>query len=65
MDRVPLPSDGSAVSSDNSLGSIDLTNPRVQAAARNMLRELAQMSGNTLELDSATLESLEITGRKN
>ena len=65
MDRVPLPSDGSAASSDNSLGSIDLTNPRVQAAARNMLRELAQMSGNTLELDSATLESLEITGRKN
>jgi len=65
MDRVPLPSDGSATSSDNSLGSIDLTNPRVQAAARNMLRELAQMSGNTLELDSATLESLEITGRKN
>ena len=65
MDRVPLPSDGSAVSSDNSLGSIDLTNPRVQAAARNMLRDLAQMSGNTLDLDSATLESLEITGRKN
>ena len=65
MDRVPLPSDGSATSSDNSLGSIDLTNPRVQAAARNMLRELAQMSGNTLDLDSATLESLEITGRKN
>ena len=65
MDRVPLPSDGSAVSSDNSLGSIDLTNPRVQAAARNMLRELSQMSGNTLDLDSATLESLEITGRKN
>jgi len=65
MDRVPLPSDGSAASSDNSLGSIDLTNPRVQAAARNMLRELAQMSGNTLDLDSATLESLEITGRKN
>jgi len=64
MDRVPLPSDGSAASSDNSLGSIDLTNPRVQAAARNMLRELAQMSGNTLDLDSATLESLEITGRK-
>ena len=65
MDRVPLPSDGSATSSDNSLGSIDLTNPRVQAAARNMLRELSQMSGNTLDLDSATLESLEITGRKN
>lgn len=65
MDRVPLPSDGSAASSDNSLGSIDLTNPRVQAAARNMLRELSQMSGNTLDLDSATLESLEITGRKN
>ena len=65
MDRVPLPSDGSVTSSDNSLGSIDLTNPRVQAAARNMLRELAQMSGNTLDLDSATLESLEITGRKN
>ena len=65
MDRVPLPSDGSVTSSDNSLGSIDLTNPRVQAAARNMLRELSQMSGNTLDLDSATLESLEITGRKN
>ena len=65
MDRVPLPSDGSATSSDNSLGTIDLSNPRVQAAARNMLRDLAQMSGNSINIDTATLESLEITGRKN
>ena len=65
IDRVPLPSDGSAKSSDNSLGAIDLTNPRVQAAARTMLRDLAQMSGSTIELDSAILESLEITGRRN
>ena len=56
---------GSAVSSENSLGAIDLSNPRVQAAARTMLRELAQLSGTALDLESVTLESLEITGRKN
>jgi DNA-binding transcriptional ArsR family regulator len=65
IDRVPLPSDGSATSSDNSLGSIDLSNPRVQAAARTMLRELSELSGTSIDLDSVTLESLEITGRKN
>ena len=65
IDRVPLPSDGSAASNDNSLGTIDLSNPRVQAAARTMLRELSELSGGSINLDSATLESLEITGRKN
>ena len=65
IDRVPLPSDGSATSSDNSLGTIDLSNPRVQAAARTMLRELSELSGNSINLDSSTLESLEITGRRN
>ena len=65
IDRVPLPNDGSAQSSEISLGTIDLSNPRVQAAARTMLRELAQMSGGNLNLDSATLENLEITGRRN
>lgn len=65
IDRVPLPTDGSVSSGDNSLGTIDLSNPRVQAAARTMLRELAQMSGNPINLDSATLENLEITGRRN
>ena len=63
MDRVPLPNDGSSTS-DNSIGQIDLSNPRIQAAARTMLRELADMSGNKLNLDSATLESLQITGRR-
>ena len=63
--RVPLPSDGSATSSDNSLGTIDLSNPRVQAAARTMLRELSELSGSNINFDSTTLESLEITGRKN
>ena len=65
IDRVPLPSDGSSASSDNSIGSIDLSNPRVQAAARTMLRELAELSGTQIELDSATLENLEIIGRRN
>ena len=65
IDRVPLPSDGSIVSSDNSLGSIDLSNPRVQAAARTMLRELATLSGSDINIDSATLENLEIIGRRN
>ena len=65
IDRVPLPNDGSASSSENSLGSIDLSDPRVQAAARTMLRELAQLSGTALNLESVTLQSLEITGRKN
>ena len=65
IDRVPLPSDGSSQSVDNSLGSIDLSNPRVQAAARTMLRELAQLSGSNLNIDSSTIESLEIIGRRN
>ena len=65
IDRVPLPNDGSSTSSNNSVGSIDLSNPRVQAAARTMLRELAQLSGEDLQLDSVTLENLEIIGRRN
>ena len=65
IDRVPLPNDGSAASSDNTLGTIDLSNPRVQAAARTMLRELSELSGKSIDFDSVTLESLEITGRKN
>lgn len=65
IDRVPLPSDGSSASSENSIGSIDLSNPRVQAAARTMLRELAELSGTQIELESATLENLEIIGRRN
>ncbi|MDP6869889.1 MAG: helix-turn-helix domain-containing protein [Candidatus Poseidoniaceae archaeon] len=64
MDRVPLPTDGANSESDNTIASIDLSNPRVQAAARNMLRELSTLSGNTLDLESTTLESLEITGRR-
>ena len=65
IDRVPLPSDGSSTSSNNSVGSIDLSNPRVQAAARTMLRELAQLSGEDIQLESVTLENLEIIGRRN
>ena len=64
IDRVPLPSDGSSDASQNSLASIDLSNPRVQAAARTMLRELAELSGTELNLDSATLQNLEIIGRR-
>lgn len=64
IDRVPLPNDGSSATSQNSLATIDLSNPRVQAAARTMLRELAELSGTTLDLDSATLQNLEIIGRR-
>ena len=64
IDRVPLPNDGSSNTSQNSLASIDLSNPRVQAAARTMLRELAELSGTNLDLDSATLQNLEIIGRR-
>lgn len=63
MNRVPLPSDGSSIA-ENSLASIDLANPRVQAAAKTLLRELAKLSGISLDIDSATLESLQITGRR-
>ena len=65
IDRVPLPSDGTESNNENAIASIDLSNPRVQAAARTMLRELSQISGTELELDSSVLESLEIIGRKN
>ena len=65
IDRVPLPSDGTESNNENAIASIDLSNPRVQAAARTMLRELSQISGTELGLDSTVLESLEILGRKN
>ena len=65
IDRVPLPSDGTESNNENAIASIDLSNPRVQAAARTMLRELSQISGTELDLDSSVLESLEILGRKN
>ena len=65
IDRVPLPSDGTESNNENAIASIDLSNPRVQAAARTMLRELSQISGTELNLDSTVLESLEILGRKN
>ncbi len=65
IDRVPLPSDGTETNNENAIASIDLSNPRVQAAARTMLRELSQISGTKLDLDSTVLESLEILGRKN
>ena len=65
IDRVPLPSDGTESNNENAIASIDLSNPRVQAAARTMLRELSQISGTELDLDSSVLESLEIIGRKN
>ena len=65
IDRVPLPSDGTETNNENAIASIDLSNPRVQAAARTMLRELSQISGTELNLDSTVLESLEILGRKN
>ena len=65
IDRVPLPSDGTETNNENAIASIDLSNPRVQAAARTMLRELSQISGTELDLDSTVLESLEILGRKN
>ena len=65
IDRVPLPSDGSIETANNSLVSIDLSNPRVQAAARTMLRELLDLSGSNLSLETVSLESLEIIGRKN
>ena len=64
MDRVPLPNDGRTVS-ENSIGQIDLSNPKVQAAVRTMLREIEEMTGQNLNLDAATLESLQINGRRN
>ena len=65
IDRVPLPSDGTESNNENAIACIALSNPRVQAAARTMLRELSQISGTELDLDSSVLESLEIIGRKN
>jgi DNA-binding transcriptional ArsR family regulator len=64
IERVPLPNDGTDKVEDNTLAVISLSNPRVQAAARTMLKELSALSGNELELDSATLISLSIKGRK-
>ena len=64
MDRVPLPNDGRTIS-ENSIGQIDLSNPKVQAAVRTMLRDIEEMTGQDLNLDAATLESLQINGRRN
>ncbi len=64
IERVPLPHDGSDTADDNTLGIISLSNPRVQAAARTMLKELSELSGKPINFDSATLISLSIKGRK-
>jgi len=64
IERVPLPNDGSETVDDNTLAIISLSNPRVQAAARTMLKELSELSGKPIDLDSATLINLSIKGRK-
>ena len=64
IDRVPLPNDGSVTEDENTVATISLTNPRVQAAARHMLKELSALSGNKIDIDSATLISHSVKGRK-
>lgn len=63
LDRVPLPTDGNAVADDDTMLSIPLNDARVQAQARRLLRELTELSGESIDLDSFTLESLQIKGR--
>ena len=63
LDRVPLPTDGNAVADDDTMLSIPLHDARVQAQARRLLRELTELSGENIDLDSFTLESLQIKGR--
>ncbi len=63
LDRVPLPTDGNAVAEDDTMLSIPLHDARVQAQARRLLRELTELSGESIDLDSFTLESLQIKGR--
>ena len=63
LDRVPLPTDGNAVADDDTMLSIPLHDARVQAQARRLLRELTELSGESIDLDSFTLESLQIKGR--
>jgi len=65
MDRVPLPSDGSSATEDDTIARIDLSNPRVQATAKRLIRELGSMTGQNLELDGIALESIDLKGRKN
>ena len=63
LDRVPLPTDGNAVADDDTMLSIPLHDARVQAQARRLIRELTELSGESIDLDSFTLESLQIKGR--
>ena len=63
LDRVPLPTDGNAVADDDTMLSIPLNDARVHAQARRLLRELTELSGESIDLDSFTLESLQIKGR--
>jgi len=63
LDRVPLPTNGNAVAEDDTMLSIPLHDARVQAQARRLLRELTELSGESIDLDSFTLESLQIKGR--
>jgi len=65
MDRVPLPSDGTSVTEDDTIARIDLSNPRVQATAKRLIRELGSMTGQNLELDGIALESIDLKGRRN
>ncbi len=63
LNRVPLPTDGNAATDDDTMLSIPLQDARVQAQARRLLRELAEISGQSVDLDAFTLESLQIKGR--
>jgi len=65
MDRVPLPSDGSSITEDDTIARIDLSNPRVQATAKRLIRELGKMTGQDLEPDGVVLESIDLKGRRN
>jgi hypothetical protein len=65
MDRVPLPSDGSSATGEDTIARIDLSNPKVQATAKRLIRELGSMTGQNLELDGIALESIDLKGRRN
>ena len=65
MDRVPLPSDGSSATEEDTIARIDLSNPKVQATAKRLIRELGSMTGQNLELDGIALESIDLKGRRN
>ena len=64
LNRVPLPHDGKSEKEDDTLLSISLSDAKIQAQARRLLRELTELTGQEVDMDKLSLETIQVKGRK-